>query len=292
MKKSLLFLRPHYPCLKFSLTTLLLTMGFLGCSSLHHKSACQPQSSTLNEKDFAVEITTYLQSSAADKTIVIIPPTGGTNLIDRSYAKRFCDEGFNVYIVNDWSRPNEKTSNLEYHQIFYTNSARALGMVLGQIQTHFIGVLGTSVGALHSIVASAKFKQIDAVYSIAGGFPLSEIAVKSDQDAMRDLRAWRLKHYSLKNDEEYLQALKAKFALESETLNSIDLNKKYGLTIVDQDTTVPVATQLQLKELWHASSIVHITGGHTYGIIKMWLFHTAELVNFFKEAYLTSSKDK
>ena len=64
-----------------------------GCASI------QPTARELSDDgDFKVQILQYNCESdpvkAADKTLLIMPPTGGTNYIDQSYAKQFCKAGF------------------------------------------------------------------------------------------------------------------------------------------------------------------------------------------------------
>ena len=91
---------------------------------------------------FEVQVTRYLHEQAT-KSLMIVPPTGGTNLIDKNYAKKFFDAGYNVYIVNDWPRETGKPFDLELHERFYSHAEKAIEMTLQQIKTPFVGILGT-----------------------------------------------------------------------------------------------------------------------------------------------------
>jgi dienelactone hydrolase len=148
---------------------------FSGCSSTAKRTVSYP----LAEGDFKVDLTICKPEEKSEKSLLLLPPTGGTNSIDRSYAKRFCNEGFNVYLINDWSRTGETGDDLGFHQRAYTNSQHAISLVLDQVDTPYVGMIGTSVGATHASVAANVFDKINAVFFIVGGVPLMEVVATS-----------------------------------------------------------------------------------------------------------------
>jgi hypothetical protein len=56
---------------------------------------------------FKVQILKLQSKIPNQKSILIIPPTGGTNFIDRSYGKLFCENGFDVFILDRWTDDDE-----------------------------------------------------------------------------------------------------------------------------------------------------------------------------------------
>ncbi len=233
---------------------------------------------------FAVHITKYEAATPSNKSLVILPPTGGTNTIDKSYAKAFSGEGYDVYILNDWSHPGETGDDVERHQRAYSNSQKAIELALKDIKTPFIGMLGTSLGATYASVAANVFPELDAVFMIVGGLPLSNVIVTSDHADMRAFHVSRMKRYGFKDDREYAEAIDAYLKLEPTRLGRLHETKDIGTVVAKKDTTVPYATQKNLVEFFHPRKTIELPNAHFWAIVKTWLFHTAELVSFFNES--------
>ena len=53
---------------------------------------------TLGEPALHADLLVYSSDEKTDKSLILVPPTGGTNYIDRSYAKQFCKAGYDVYV--------------------------------------------------------------------------------------------------------------------------------------------------------------------------------------------------
>lgn len=233
-----------------------------------------------------MEVTRYGDATEAKKSLLIIPPTGGTNLIDRSYARQFCAQGFDVYILNSWTDQNEQAIDLELHQRFYSRAQRALAITLAQTKSAFVGVLGTSVGALHATIAAATNERINAVFSIVGGIPIAEVIVGSDQQAMQDLKAARKTKYGFTTDAQNIKAIGSAFHLEPKAQKPLSRRIDYGMSIAENDTTVAFANQIELRDFWQPKTVIVLRNNHYWGIVKTWLFHSAELVDFFSASAL------
>ncbi len=232
---------------------------------------------------FQVQATECRAKSESKKSLIILPPTGGTNLIDRSYIKRFCNGGYDVYLLNDWSRP-DKSNDLAFHQREYTNSQRAIALTLARIKTPFVGLLGTSVGATHAAVAANTFEQLDAVMFIVGGVPIPQVIVTSDHPSMKALHKSRFERFKFENDAAYESALNNAFALEPTRLGDIHLKKDFAAVIALSDSTVPVETQKNLVEFFKPQKVITLPNSHFWAILKTWLSHTKEIVAFFDES--------
>lgn len=233
--------------------------------------------------DFQVEVTKHTMTSGSAKTLIILPPTGGSNYLDRSYAKSFLKTGYDVIIIERWTGMLEEATDLELHQRLYTRAQQAIKIVLVEIKTSYIGLLGTSVGALHAAVAAGSQDQIDAIFIIAGGAPITQVIVHSDHKDMVKLKKSRKQRYGFANDTEYLQALDKAFHLEPLKLDLKLNSKALGVAIAENDTTVPTAEQMKLIEFWKPGTVIRYDNNHFWGIVKTWLFEDDAIIEFFEK---------
>lgn len=272
---------------------LLLLSLLSACASLFPSDHCQPEKKLFSETDFTVQ--THLYTPAAskiEKTLIIFPPTGGTNVIDRSYARLFCKKGYQVYTIDGWSGENETGFDYELHQRAHSRAQKALTLLLKSVSTEFKALMGTSLGGLFSSTAAHVQPDLDAVFAITAGTPISEVIVYSDQAAMQSLHKNRKEKLGASGDAEQIQKIRDRFFLEPDSLGDSYKNKDLGLSIATQDTTVPTAQQQKLKNLWSPSKVIEINSDHFWGIVKTWLFHSEELVAFFETSYQKKKSQK
>jgi len=269
----------------FTLRFLFLIGSFgllLGCTTSSGQRSCKVKTELHQSGNFEADLSIYSGEVESSKSIIIFPPTGGTNLIDRSYAREFCTNGFDVIILNSWTGQNEKSIELELHQRFYSRAQTALNLALTKTKSSFVGLLGTSVGALHASVAAATNERIKAVFAITGGVPIAEVVVLSDQKAMIDLKDARKKQFNLKTDDEIIAEISKVFHLEPMLQGELYRTKDLGVAIAAEDSTVPTDNQKKLVEFWKPKKIITLSNSHFWGIVNTWLFHTEEIIEFFQ----------
>src|SRR6185503_10156418 len=74
-----------------------------------------------------VSLKQYAAKSRSDKTILIVPPTGGENLVDQGWANFFCARGYRALILQHWDQDDAVTPlDLGMHD---RGSLRALAAV-------------------------------------------------------------------------------------------------------------------------------------------------------------------
>jgi hypothetical protein len=266
---------------KLSLCVLLPSL-FSSCASFGGRSF-EIKKIKLGASDFQVEVSKYSDEVAAGKSILIMPPTGGSTFLDRRFAKKFAGAGYDVYIVENWTGLNEKSTDLELHQRLYTRAQKAISLVLNEVKSTYIGMIGTSVGALHAEVASGKQERINSIFTIVGGAPITEIIINSDQQAMKDLKIERYKRYGFKNDIEYLTALQNAFTLEPMKLGDLYKKKTYGMVVATEDETVPTETQMKLFDFWKPTYVTKYKSSHFWAIVKAGFFQADEIFKFFED---------
>lgn len=254
----------------------------IGCASSQGQTAnkCSPVSERFEADSFWVDVSHYGKPSL--KNILIMPPTGGANFIDRSYAEKFCKAGFEVFILKDWAGQNEENIELTLHQRLYERSQKAISLVLDQITpAASIGLFGTSVGGLFAAVAASYQDRLNAVFIIAAGAPIASVIVTSDQKVMKNLAEARKEKYGFRSDAEYLTALSNAFHLEPMKLGAGYKKKKLGAVIALKDTTVATALQKELAEYWKPQLVIEENNGHRFTILNTWIFRSDEILNFF-----------
>ena len=238
--------------------------------------------------DFQTQVSHYQCSRPALESILIIPPTGGVNFLDRSYARTLCKNGFDVVILERWSQDDEYSLDLQIHERFYQRAQRAIGIALENIKTPFVGILGTSVGAIHAAIAVSRFARISAAFTITGGAEINQITALSEQDVLVDAKEKRFKIHGFKNEQEYAEALKAHIPFEPSLLPRPSSKQILGMVIASADTVVPTYNQDLLRKLWSPQTVLEVSGNHKFSIIKTWLFHRQKIVDFFKAAVSSS----
>jgi hypothetical protein len=265
------------------LTMVLAGILTLVTSKLAAASSCQGESQSFTDNQFQVVVLKYPGAGHPQKTLIIVPPTGGTNYLDMNYGKYFCTEGFDVFVLDHWTLHDEVSFDLEVHDRFYSRAQRAIDLVLENINTPFVGILGTSVGGLHTAVAMAQHSRLDAAFVITGGISIPEVVVTSDQKAMTDAKEKRQKMYGFKTDEEYLKALTKVMPLDPLNFPA-PKGKDLGMVIATEDTTVPTKTQENLRNFWQPEAVIELSNGHFWGIVKTWLFHKKDVIAFFEKS--------
>lgn len=245
---------------------------------------CTSKEMKFKDGTFEVTVSHVSGKQPSGRLILIYPPTGKTNLIDRSYARRLCRSGFDVYIFESWTDDEEENYDLEIHQRFYSRALRAAETVLANVPSRFVGVLGTSVGGLFTEVVASSIDRVDAAFSIVGGLSIPEVVVYSDHPTMRKLRRERYKRYGFKTAEEYLAALEKVYPLEPTRMPKKFEGKDLAIVIGTRDTVVPAKTQNQLRDFWQPRMILEFNNNHFLTIVKTWLFYPRQVAGFFQES--------
>lgn len=262
----------------------LVTLLFGVLMPVLHAFSCSGIPQTFTEgSDFKVEVMTF-RPEKPKSIVLILPPTGGINIIDKSYAKGLCERGHEVHILTHWSDDDEFNYELEIHNRFYARSYRAIGLVLKNMRTDLkIGVLGTSVGGIFASIAASRYPQITSAMIITSGAHIPSIIANSNQLAMVDAWNVRRKRYGFKNKTEYIEALEKVIDLEPLNRLTMTTPKRFGLIIATEDKTVPTVNQERLKALWKPETVFYRKNGHFWGIVLTWLFDSEKIFSFFQE---------
>jgi hypothetical protein len=217
-------------------------------------------------------------------TLFIFPPTGGENIIDRLYAADFALQGYEVFILQTWTGYEIEGFKYELHNKFYGSAQIALNKVLTKAKTTNFGILGTSVGALHTSVALTVNPKLKTGFIIVGGLPIPEVIIQSNQQAMVNLKNKRYVEYNLTDDTQYLKELNQVFQFEP---TAQDINHSTGKTIgaivSKNDELVPFENQIKASDFFKTSELTTSRLSHTTTVMYYGLFKRHKVIKFFKQ---------
>ena len=240
-----------------------------------------------------IKILTYQPSQPEKGKILILPPTNGVTFLEKKYAKQFCKKGFKVFIVHSWQGRKEESVDLNIHNVLLTRGQLVISQIVKEKTNpkDFIGIFGTSVGAIHSATALGSNDRIHSGFFIVGGAPIHKVIVYSKDPTLSKYREKRKQKYGFKSLKEYEEALDKKL------LNSVkplyfkkqSQTKRTFVVIAKKDTTVPSLYQRNLAQAFQSKTL-EISGGHISSILRFWLFYRKKASSFFEDSFQEFSR--
>ena len=267
---------------------MIFVMFFLTSLFFSHSTesqSCSVQSETLGEN--LVEIDSYISQKKEKGKILILPPTKGVTYFEKKYAQRLCKKGFSAFIIKSWKGIDEEKIELNIHNRLLGRAQTAILEVLNKKTKpeDFIGLLGTSVGAIHSATALGFYPQIQAGFLIVGGAPIHQVIAYSKEDTLTKYRNKRMKKFQFQNVKDYALALDKVLIKRVRPLAFVQTGKNKAVFTVTalKDQTVPTENQKALSKALNAENL-NIPGGHIFSIIWFYLFHKKKVIQFFEKS--------
>jgi hypothetical protein len=222
----------------------------------------------------------------AAKTILVLPPTGGENMIDRGWGNTLCSAGFRVLLLQRWENDDFQSVDLSMHD---TNALRALSAVRHAVEfaqktgARDIGILGTSVGALSAALALGVEARISSGVLITGGLGMAEIIAHSTEAGAAKLRNARMEKFGFKSVQDYRDALSRAVTIEPGEFIGHSGPKRVFAVLGLKDITVPLRTQRELVEKFRAEETLELPGDHVNSIMNTYWYHSEKIVDFFRK---------
>ena len=225
-----------------------------------------------------------LPVTTENRAVIIMPPTGGENILDDEWANQFCSRGIRVVVIQSFVTIEDSEIDL---RMYDRNALRGLVAIrqtidfLNKTGSQSVGILGTSLGALQASFATVIDPRLNTAVFIAGGLGLADIAAGSNEPIQKQLRETRKQTWKL-DQAGYLAALKNAIHVDvgpfiDETLKS---KKKVLSVIAMSDSYVPTPTQMRLYEAFGRQSVLTFEGDHVDSIKKTSMFKSLPVVNF------------
>lgn len=246
--------------------------------------ACQSHTLSLGQNHVEAQVRT--PKTYQNRTVIIMTPTGGANYLDRSYARSLCRAGFQSIIITGWKGLDEESLELDVHQRLLQRGQDAIQTIVEYLHPEdFIGILGTSVGAIQGLTALGSMDSLSAGFFVAGGAPVAQVIAESSQEELALYREKRFAEFGFNNNQEYAQALAKKIgpSLEPFSYQEALRNKPMGFILAQSDDTVPSPLQQNVIDRLEPQKVLNINAGHFWTIIKAWWFYENVIVDFFLE---------
>ena len=214
-----------------------------------------------------------------NRAAIVVPPTGGVNVLDESWSKQFCKKGAHTVLIRTWTGDLETGLDPNVHDRGSLRGIAAIRQTMTFLKNHSkVSIFGTSLGAILAAMATGLEPRIDqAVFLVAGG-SITEILTYSDQELLVDMRARRKKAFQLRTDTDYRQFLLERLKLEALDFAQPDANKKLTFLIGMEDTTVPTFSQIALWEAWGKPKRYDLDSAHFGSILKAWTWYSDEVI--------------
>jgi hypothetical protein len=212
-------------------------------------------------------------------TVLVLPPMGHENTLDRFYARNLCAAGIGAALVKDWSGDDEMVEDMASHHRGQLRARVALTSVLDFVPGH-VGVLGASIGALHGSMLFASEPRVRAAVLIVGGGPLWSVLARSGMSKLERLRAKRMRKLGLDSIEAYEAALRAQLPLDTTRFLPLARGKQAFMVIGLQDEVVKPETQFALWRALGKPEKREIDSGHIMTVIKAYTRHHQEIEDF------------
>lgn len=204
-----------------------------------------------------------------NKQVVILPPIGGTTLLEDRYAKKVCAKGVNAYVFVNWTDDMEESvDDLAVHNRGTLRGLHAVEIFLDNY-TKPTRILGTSLGGLYAGIAVGKFGLIEKAAIIASGTNLPQILATSSLSPLKSLKQKRYEIFKFSSEDDYAQEVKKHLSVEASDFKYSLINKKLLFFRTRSDTVIRPEFQDELINLFSKENVTvyHTRFGHTSGIV-------------------------
>lgn len=240
----------------------------------------------LSGESRAVAVTLYRGDSENRAAVLILPPTGGVNILDQGYANHLCYHGITAAVITGWEHQNETSLDPSMHRRGAIRSVAATRHVMEFLLNRgyrSLGALGTSVGAITGALAFGLDDRIAATALIVGSSRFADVIAESDEQGAARLRQERQAAYGW-SPEEYRNALREAVGIEPGNFLGRKGGRKALVVTATADTTVPTPYQRELAQKIGADVHLEIPGNHLEGIKRAFLWRRHDIVGFFRKA--------
>ena len=219
-----------------------------------------------------------------DRPVILLPPTGGMNFLDRQMGKYFCSRNVTFYILAKFDGFADKDFDLTRHDRQIRGNTAALKELIHWIHEP-VNLMGASLGALYAAAAMGADPQIGKVVLTVGGTDLAGILTESELGSVTIQKTNRDKIYHLSSDEEYLQLMRKSIRFDPGIfLSEEKASERFLLYISNTDTDVPTKFQKQLAAQLPKAKKLYFETGHIWTVVRTYLFHREEIFNFLNDS--------
>lgn len=235
----------------------------------------------LNEDSFEITIHAYKSKNPTEKQNIILPPIGGTTVLEDKYARKICARGMSSYVLVNWTGDYEESiSDLTVHNRAVEKALHAIEVFLEK-NPYPTTLLGTSLGGIYVGVAVGKFDLIKKAAIITSGTNLAGILAYGMLPETIEQRKTRMDYFGFTQDE-YYEALDEVITLRAENYSENLRDKKLLHLRTRNDEVIDIDYQNQLIDLFTRSNvyIYDLRFRHRNSIIWAYARRSNRIANF------------
>lgn len=265
--------------MKFIFLGLLVSVQLFACVKEEIKISAPALYS--NEENFEVTIHAYKSKNQTEKQNIILPPIGGTTVLETKYAKKICARGMSSYVFVNWTGDYEESvDDLTVHNRAVEKAINAVEIFLNQ-NPYPTTILGTSLGGIYAGVILGKFDLITKAAIITSGTNLAGILAYGMLPETIEQRNNRLEHFGYTQDE-YYNALTSAITIKAENFQEQLKTKKLLHFRTRNDEVINIDYQNQLINLFTRSNvyIYDVRFKHRNSIIWTYARRSRRISNF------------
>lgn len=237
----------------------------------------------IEDKNFQVAFERYpaTTENKEKRTVIILPPTGGINFLDRSYARGLSRRGADVLVLKSHTGEKEKSIDLGLHERIHSAALRGFAMMLDSVpKDHEVSVMGTSLGGLYAAIAVNRHPEVKRALIIGAGAPIPKVIAESTTEGMIYLRKKRAQEFTFDSPADYAAAIAKRFTLDPLSTGEAFRTKDLGMIIFTEDTAVPTKYQKELRDFWQPKLLIERENSHFWGIVQTWLQEYYQVLGF------------
>lgn len=225
----------------------------------------------------------YLPDAAnpvKESRMVVMPPTGGENALDRAQANNFCEAGYLTHVLTEWPEIEYEYNDVRMHDATGFRIQDTFHSLISS-DNRPVGILGTSLGGILSTSIIPLEPRVAAAVFVVTGVDLPYIISRSDQRYVKAQRKARMKEYKLKTTDEYEALMAQEIHHDPKDALAVAIDLPPSLHIIAmKDTTVPTVSQEALAELFPNPEIIRMKGGHISTVILSTTSKNDEILDF------------
>jgi hypothetical protein len=224
------------------------------------------------------------------RQVLILPPTGGANMADKSLFDSLCALGHQTSILN-YQQKSGLTTDLGVHDRLSREVLVAIDHFIGQ-NPKPTAVIGASLGGLYASLAfsysktnQTEFKNlayIDRIVLTVAGGPLWDILTFSQGEEVKKQRELRMKALGFSDLNRYRETLQQNIFYDTQKWATASEKAKVLMFNSTADEVVPSASQESLWSAWGKPEVVLFTTDHQWTVGWVYFFYTQQISNFLK----------
>jgi hypothetical protein len=231
-------------------------------------------------------------------SVIMLPPTGGINFLDKSMGNTFCSNNIAAVILeNDFAnivyQADEKLLDpLDHEESYYrataaVKAAMAMTAIDDNINSEKIGLFGVSLGGILGSFVMSTQEQISAAFIVVSGGDVPEILTNSQQDEVSRIRHKRMTEQGFTTKQEYEDFLRKYITIDPLDIARMMIPETLKMVISNNDKNVPTTNQLSLFEAYGKPSATYSNSGHVDTVVAtMFMGSKRQIIaNFFKERF-------